>query len=171
MLKGKWCDMSKNIVIYDLKKDDDISGLVSLSKDFFLEYQSHHKEFFLIDDLKDSDIIKYFNGFIDVEERKVFIAVLSGRVIGYIAVYVKAQPSFWEIKKVGDISGLMVHKDYRRKGIASKLLGKAIDFFKEKGVKYYSVFTAVNNHLAIEFYKQSGMEPLHIRMLGEIDNM
>jgi len=42
-----------------LKKDDDVTELISLSKDFFCEYESHHEEFFRIDNLSDKDIINY----------------------------------------------------------------------------------------------------------------
>ena len=158
------------VEICSLEKDDNLAELISLSKDFFREYESNHKEFFLIDNLNDKDIIDYFNRFIDIEERKAFIAIAAGKVVGYITVYVRDQPSFWQVKRVGDISGLMVHKDYRHKGIASQLMSNAIDFFMEKEVKYYTVFTSVNNIAGIGFYKQNGMEPLYTTMVGEIVN-
>lgn len=102
-----------------------------MSKDFFHEYKSYHEEFFKIDNLSDDDITDYFNRFIDVEDRRAFVAILDGKIVGYITVYIKSQPSFWKIKKVGEISGLMVHNDYRRKGIARQLLNKAVDFFAQ----------------------------------------
>lgn len=161
--------MSESLVeICRLKKGDSLSDLISLSKDFFYEYESHHEEFFRIDNLSDNDIIDYLNRFIDVEDRRAFVAVLEGKIVGYITIYINSQPSFWKMKKVGNISGLMVHKDYRRKGIASQLLTKAIDFFKEKEVKYYTVFTSVNNNPGIEFYKKNGMEPLYTTMVGKV---
>ena len=46
-------------------------------------------------------------------------------------------------------------------------MSKAVDFFKEKKVKYYAVFTSVNNNAGIGFYKQNGMEPLYTTMVGE----
>jgi len=156
------------VTIRSLSKDDDLSGLVALSKQFFHEYEQHHEEFFKIDNLKDEDIINYFMRFIDTEDRKAFIALINGMIVGYITVYIKDQPSFWVEKRVGDISGLMVDKGYRRIGVASQLFAKAGDFFKEKNIKYYTVFTAVNNSAGIEFYKSKGMKPLYTTLIGRV---
>lgn len=154
--------------IRTLKDSDDLSELIALSKSFFYEYEAHHEDFFKIDNLCESDVTDYFLSFIDSDKKKAFIAILDNKVVGYITVVIKKQPPYWHIKKVGDISGLMVQKEYRHRGIASQLLKYAMEFFKEKNVKYYTLFTSVNNHDAIAFYKKCGMEPLYTTLVGDI---
>jgi ribosomal protein S18 acetylase RimI-like enzyme len=87
-------------------------------------------------------------------------------VIVYITVYVKDQPPYWQVKKVGEISGLIVRRDYRRRGVARELLGKAAEFFKSQCVKYYTVYTAVENQAGVDFYAACGLTPLYTTMIG-----
>jgi ribosomal protein S18 acetylase RimI-like enzyme len=159
------------IKIRSLHKNDPFDDLVSLSREFFREYEAHHKDFFKIDHLKDEDIVGYFTSFCDQDTRAAFIAVADEQVVGYITAYVKDQADYWQFKKVGDISGLMVQKDYRHRGIAKRLLVKAKDFFEAKGLKYCIVFTAAENRGALDFYQQNGFVPLYTTMIGEISAM
>jgi ribosomal protein S18 acetylase RimI-like enzyme len=118
------------IEIRSLNKDDNLDGLISLSREFFREYETHHKYFFRIDNLSDENVVGYFSSFCGSESRKAFIAIDGKQIVGYITVYVKDQADYWQIKKVGDISGLMVQREYRHRGIASRLLAKAKEFFE-----------------------------------------
>jgi len=154
--------------IRSLRKDDKLNDLISLSREFFEEYESHHENFFKIDRLSDSDIVDYFSQWIDDEDGETFIALTGGRIVGYITVYVRTQPIYWKIKKVGDISGLMVQKAYRRRGIAGQLLAKARAFFEKKAVRYFTVYTAIGNRGALEFYERSGLLPLYTTMMGVV---
>jgi ribosomal protein S18 acetylase RimI-like enzyme len=156
------------IEIRSLHKNDPFDDLISLSREFFREYEAHHKDFFKIDNLKDEDIVGYFASFCDQDTRKAFIAVDGGQIVGYITAYVKDQADYWQIKQVGDISGLMVQKDYRHRGTAKRLLAKAKDFFEAKGLKYCIVFTATENQCALDFYRQNGFVPLYTTMIGKI---
>lgn len=110
------------IHIRGLQREDDFHDLIALSRDFFQEYEAHYEDFFKIDQLNDSNIVDYFSRWLDNENGKAFIALADKRIVGYITVYVREQAPYWKDKKVGDISGLMVHKDHRRRGIAGQLL-------------------------------------------------
>ena len=154
--------------IRELKKEDDLKALVQLSRDFFYEYETNHPYFFKIDKIEEADIIGYFARFIGNDDRKAFVAIEDGLLIGYISVLIQEQAGYWMVKKVGHISGLMVHQEHRRKGIGKKLLQSAVGYFKEKGVKQYTLFTSVNNKSGIEFYQKCGLEKLFITLMGEI---
>ena len=154
--------------IRSLRKDDKLDDLISLSREFFEEYESHHGDFFKIDSLSDSDIVDYFSHWMDNDDGETFIALTEGRIVGYITVYVRTQPSYWKIKKVGGISGLMVQKAYRRRGIAGQLLAEAKAFFENKSATYFTVYTAVGNRGAIAFYERSELVPLYTTMMGEV---
>ena len=156
------------IEIRPLRKDDEFKDLVSLSREFFEEYGSHHKGFFALDALRDDDIVSYFSNLLDNDDGEVIVAREEGRIVGYIAVCVRKQPGYWKVKRVGDISGLMVQNAYRRRGIARQLMDKAKEFFEKKGVKYFTVYTAIENRGAIKFYEQSGLQPLYTTMLGKV---
>lgn len=156
------------VEIRDLQNDDSFDELIQLSKEFFREYESHHEDFFQIDQINDSDIVGYFAKWIDNENGAAFIALIDGRIVGYITVYIQTQAPYWNVKKVGDISGLMVHKAYRHQGIATQLLDRVKAFLASKGVRYFILFTAVANRGALEFYARNGLQPLYTTMVGEI---
>jgi len=155
-------------IIRRLEREDGFHDLVELSRQFFEEYAAHHAEFFEIDQLLENHVASYFSRFLDDEDSAAFVAVVDGKIVGYITVYIQSQPDYWKIKRVGAISGLMVQKDYRRRGIGNQLLGKAVAFFEEKGVKHYTVYTAARNRAALEFYARNGMAPLYVTMIGEV---
>ena len=156
------------IEIRKLSNEDNFKNLIYLSREFFQEYQAHHKDFFALDELKDEHIINYFSSFCDRTTRQAFIALDEGRIVGYITVYVKEQADYWQVKRLGEISGLMVQKEHRQQGIGRRLLDRAKDFFAAQGVKYYTVYTAVENRAALDFYRQNGLAPLYTTMVGEI---
>lgn len=157
------------IHIRALQREDNFNDLIALSREFFQEYEAYHEEFFKIDRLDDSDIIAYFSRWLDDEEGATFIALDGDRIVGYITVYVREQAPFWKVKKVGEVSGLMIHKDYRRRAIAGQLLARARVFFVGHGVKYFSLFTSVENKAGIAFYQRQGLTHLHTTMLGVSD--
>ena len=157
------------IQIRRLRQEDDLHDLIALSRDFFQEYEAYHDEFFKIEQLDEDSIVDYFSRWLNNESGQTFIALAENRIVGYITVYVREQAAFWKVKKVGDISGLMVHKDFRRKGIANQLLTRARVFFAERAVKYFTLFTAVENKAAIAFYERNGLVPLHTTMVGSSD--
>ncbi|HSB66627.1 MAG TPA: GNAT family N-acetyltransferase [Anaerolineales bacterium] len=154
------------IIIRQLEKTDDYDDLIILSREFFREYEAHHKDFFKIDHLHDQDIYQYFLSFCGVETRKAFIAVDGDRIVGYITAYVKNQADYWHCKQIGEISGLMVADVFRKRGVAKRLLDEAVQFFSLQGLVYYTVYTAVANQAGLDFYHKNGLVPLYTTLLG-----
>jgi ribosomal-protein-alanine N-acetyltransferase len=60
--------------------------------------------------------------------------------------------------EIGYITSFSVTKPYLRKGIATKMLNRIIDYAKAKG--YNSISLNVNklNDVAVEFYMKSGFQ-------------
>jgi len=156
------------VEIRTLTIDDDFNDLIDLSQDFFHEYEAHHADFFKIASLEDENVTAYFSSFCGHDARQVIIALDGKRVVGYITVYVKEQAAYWQIRQVGEISGLMVQESYRRTGIANMLLEAAKQYFESQGIQYYLVYTAVKNHAAIDFYTKNGLAPLYTAFIGEV---
>ena len=154
--------------IRQLKPDDDLTGLIELSRQFFTEYQAHHEVFFDVEGLTDAHIAGYFTRSTGSDDSATFVATLHDRVVGSITVHVRQQAPFYKVRQVGAISGLMVSAAFRRQGIATRLLAEAKSWFKRRHVEYFTVYTATANAGAVEFYCHSGMRPLHTTFIGEI---
>jgi len=161
-------DMEEIILIKELDSNDNLMELLDLSKDFFYEYENNH-ELFKIDVINELDIRNYFNNFIGNDRKIAYIAINEKKIVGYITLYYKDQPSYWTVKEIGEISGLMVNKNFRQNGIAGMLIIKAIEYFKQKGIEYYTVFTSVNNTKGISLYEKYGLKPLQTVLFGKIE--
>nr|MBN2278739.1 GNAT family N-acetyltransferase [candidate division Zixibacteria bacterium] len=155
------------ISIRELQPGDDLAEVLRLCREFFLEYENHHKEFFDTDNLCDDDISGRFLKSLESDDSATLIALDENKIIGYASLAIGNQPRFYKVKRVGHISALMVAKEYRRRGIATRILEESGSFFRRHGIKYYTFYTSVANHDAIGLYEKIGLEPLHISYLGE----
>lgn len=84
---------------------------------------------------------------------KAILALTKGRIVGYIV---------WEPypknKKYGYIANLLVHQEYRGKGISMKLRKKAFDQIKKEGFNGVYCTTWHTNRTMIESSKKLGMK-------------
>jgi len=160
--------LSDAITIRRLTPDDDLADLLALTRAFFHEYAAHHAAFFAVATVRDEDIVGRFERTARGDGGITIVALDDGRMVGYATVFALQQPPFYQVGTVGTISGLMVHRDYRRRGIATQLIRAAKAFFRESGVRYCTVYTAVANEAAIRLYKREGLVPLQTVMLGDL---
>jgi ribosomal protein S18 acetylase RimI-like enzyme len=158
----------------DMRKlvpDDELGGLIELSRAFFDEYSHHHDEFFAIRELRDQDIRSFFTQSMEGDNGATFVALVDGTIVGYITVAVHSRPRFFEISEAGAISGLMVHKAHRRRGIGIRLLAEALAFFKSRDLRYFTVYTAASNCGAIAFYEKNGLDSLYVNLIGHVESV
>jgi len=155
------------ITVRELRREDDLSAVLTLCREFFLEYESHHKEFFDTDNLSDADISGRFLDSLESADSATLIALAGDKIVGYASVAIREQPRFYKVKRVGSISALMVASEFRRRGIAAQLLLEAKAFFQRHGIKYFTFYTAVANQEAVNLYRKLGIEPLHTSFIGE----
>lgn len=158
---------NEKVTVRELRAGDDLASVLSLCRDFFTEYRKHHAEFFDTRELADDQISGRFLQSIESDRSATITAHLGDQLVGYTLVTLKEQPGFYRFKTVGAISGLMVDRRHRRKGIGSLLVSEAKAFFRRHGVKYFMLYTAAANEGALEFYRRLGLEPLQITMIGE----
>lgn len=79
------------------------------------------------------------------------VADIGGKIVGYIATM--------DVDKVtGKIISFAVKKEFRKKGIGSQLLNKAIERLKTKGKKNILLEVRVSNVQAQNLYKKFGFK-------------
>jgi len=89
---------------------------------------------------------------------KFFVATLEGRIIGYTKLnLVLAQTDIHDPESL-EIARLYVLEEFIGVGLGKKLLDKAFDFAKEKGLKYVWLGVWEHNTRAIRFYEKNGFE-------------
>jgi GNAT superfamily N-acetyltransferase len=60
--------------------------------------------------------------------------------------------------KVAILEDMIIHQDYRQKGLGKELLSEAIRFSKERNCLRLTLLTDFNNDNAIQFYQQFGFK-------------
>jgi GNAT superfamily N-acetyltransferase len=60
--------------------------------------------------------------------------------------------------KVAMLEDMIIHKDFRGKGLGKELFEKAINFSKERNCLRLTLLTDFNNDIAIQFYQKSGFK-------------
>lgn len=79
----------------------------------------------------------------------------NGEVVAYAGV--------WLMYDYGDITNIAVHPDYRREGIARKMLDTMINICKEKKIERLFLEVKESNISAIKLYESFGFETDGVR--------
>jgi len=77
-----------------------------------------------------------------------YVAIESGKIVGAILAGHDGRRGF--------INHLAVAPEYRKRGIATKLIQLAEDAFKKNGIHKSALFVLKDNYSGIEFYKKIG---------------
>jgi ribosomal protein S18 acetylase RimI-like enzyme len=153
----------------ELRPEDNLGAVLALCREFFTEYEQHHRVFFDTEDLRDEEISSRFLQSMVSDSSATIIALIDDEIAGYASVSVREQPRFYKVKRVGSISGLMVAKAHQRKRIGTRLLAEAKDCLRCRGLRFFTVYTAAANQAAVRFYEHNAMAVLHTTFIGDTE--
>lgn len=88
------------------------------------------------------------------EGHTIFVAEEDGQIMGKVDIVEKIQNS----EKILSLQRLIVHPDYRRKGIASALLAAAEKECRNRNILSMDVAIQENNSLAKALYEKQGFK-------------
>jgi len=99
------------------------------------------------------------------EPFKFFVAETNGNVIGTTMVSRQG--------KVGYISTVMVHPNYRGRGVAKRLLGKAVDYIRKSGMERAVLHVVSTNVPAKNLYTKLGFKEFEkiAYLVSDIDSL
>lgn len=95
---------------------------------------------------------------------KILVVEQKGRVVGF------AEPRQVRIRKekVGNILWLAVHPDFRRIGVASRLVDECVLYLKEKGTKTIYVSIEKDNRPSLELFEKKGFAGIRFSELAKL---
>ncbi len=96
------------------------------------------------------------------------IAEENGEFLGYISFSIKKRSPIQKLEKEGRLHYAYIEKEHRGKGIFKKLLKEAKKWFKEKGIKYWTLSVSPENPRAHKLYKELGFVDKEIEMIGKV---
>ena len=80
----------------------------------------------------------------------------DGNILGMVSLLYSISTALGG--KVAILEDMIIHKDYRQKGLGKELLGEAIRFAKGRNCLRLTLLTDFNNDAAINFYRQFGFK-------------
>jgi len=88
----------------------------------------------------------------------VFVAEEGDRIVGVAVGSIRVQDAFFEMRRFGYVSDLMVVPDARRKGVGRALWARVALWFRSVGVAVVRLHVAVRSPEARAFWKSVGAE-------------
>ena len=132
-----------------LARKEDIGLLIPIKQEFNEDYGVSEKlESFIIEEFED-----YIN------KGCIVVAIIDSKIIGYLAGII--EEDLYE--RFGHIGEVFISKNFRNKGISTKLKDKFIEFLKSKKINLCRIDVNQNN-LAQEAYKKWGFKIDKYRM-------
>lgn len=97
-------------------------------------------------------------------ESCLLVAENGGEYVGYLLAHAAESQPIFKHRKHATITDIYVVPQYRRKGIAKRLIEEAASFFKAHGVQHMQVNVLVKNASARAFVEKMGFVDFLYRM-------
>ncbi len=95
-------------------------------------------------------------------DTEVLVATEESKVVGFIVVTVNTFQNLYQTRKlIGEISAIYVRRDYRGKGIGSKLLEEAMKYLQSKGVEIVLAEVRADNKASMKLFTKYGFTVDH----------
>ena len=98
---------------------------------------------------------RFFRQELQVECARSFLAVLDGRIVGYVL--------FWLLPGEVDVHNIAVHIDFRRRGFGRRLLEQVVSEAQKRSSARVTLEVRRSNTAAQRLYESSGFKFTGIR--------
>lgn len=98
----------------------------------------------------------YLATVLDRQDARVLVARARDRLIGYGVARITLLPPFFAERRRGFIQDVFTHPDYRRQGIARRLVQDLLAWLREEQVATVELTVATNNAEAISLWESLG---------------
>lgn len=129
-----------------------------LKKEDIAEYSKIIKQKIKV--AQDTQIKKEFDGILKSKDHLILVAETNKELIGYLTGSITK--NIWQHS--GYIDDVFVIKDFKRKGIATKLMKTFMKIIKTKKIKKCRLGVNTKNKKAIKLYKKLGFKIVHYEM-------
>jgi ribosomal protein S18 acetylase RimI-like enzyme len=96
-----------------------------------------------------------------------FILSVEGEKAGFVTVHEREHPPVFAKGTSGEISELYVREEFRRKGYAGKLIEKAVEWCRSRGLEAVELSVDRDNEKAMKLYRENGFREVRKRMRRE----
>lgn len=106
---------------------------------------------------------------LDDPAARLLVALRSGEIVGYVlGVVVDLAPEMFAQEPSGFLADIYVSAAHRRAGVGRALVEGLMDWFREKGLRYFEWHTAAHNAEGIGFWRAMGGRDVMVRMRADL---
>ena len=140
-------------------KPEDVDVILQITAEAFKDYTVYHL-------LKKRHGVKFggrswsewkkreLKNFCESSLDRVYVAELNGRVVGYMTYTLDRE------RRIGEVCNNAVSPRYQRRGIATSLLRRVLETFRQEGMKFAYVKTLEHDMPARRLYEKIGFKEL-----------
>lgn len=150
-------EFNSNISINKVKIND-IPKLVAIYREFMKHFEEIDPIFKQDSSYWKDRSEKDFKGDLDNKNRIYMLLKKNDIIIGFIDARINERPDNYVIKETGHIESIYIKPNYRKKGYGHLLINKAMDWFKEKKVKKFTLGVYPSDFQAKKFWKKMGFK-------------
>jgi GNAT superfamily N-acetyltransferase len=110
----------------------------------------------------------YFKSRITGNDACSLVALLEGRVIGYLVGGITKPEDYRKVPKTAEIGNMFVLEEFRSTGTGTKLYEEFRKWCKERGVGLVKVEAHAKNSRAVDFYRKMGLKDYTLILEGRI---
>lgn len=123
------------------------------------------------ENIKDDVVISnWYEKLYDMDDNILFIAKDNDKIIGYIYLKLLSANDNLSIYNETKCDALYVLEDYRKLGVATKLLNEGIKWSKSNNAKYINLNVLSENKNALDLYIKNGFSEISKQLRFEIGN-
>jgi ribosomal protein S18 acetylase RimI-like enzyme len=114
------------------------------------------------------DYFRYLKKDLKYINRGLFIAIEDGKIVGMILGQYFDPLPISKYKRKGYLSNLFIRKEFRKKGIAKKLIEKSLDWLKRNKTEHVTLEIHVDNKKVIDLYHRMGFKDYTLKLSKKI---
>jgi GNAT superfamily N-acetyltransferase len=99
-----------------------------------------------------------------------FVATVGGKIVGFLAGRFRTMPSYFGGGLCGYLTEICVQREYRRHGVARKLLLAAFDWYKQQGIRRVESSVMLDNHASQKMAASVGLKPEQYLLIWTADS-
>lgn len=124
----------------------DIPQVAALLQPMWLEHARKSSPLLDYEYIKNYDVEGYIKRTLNNPDQQFFVAEADGQIVGTARAEIEHPEGMYGVSKMMYFDDLVVHKDYRRQGIADELMDVRVKYAKSLGItKCYSKIYKFNN--------------------------
>jgi len=141
--------------------NDDIQILIQMRLMLQLHMETANERILKHNETWEMGLPRFYSDLIDNSNSLCLLVfdIKKGQAIG-MAIGQFIEDRDMEVQQYVKINDVWVEEDYRRKGICSLIIDKLMTFYKERGIKTFTLNYVINNLEAGSTWKALGFEPI-----------